>query len=109
MSKEFRAFLKTCPEVGKAYTGLFKAVMDQPALDAKTKQLILIAVMSSRNYPQGVRAHVPLALAAGATREELIEAVVTPLPVSGVDGVIECLQPVLELTGEGHEKQGIIV
>jgi len=109
MSKEFREFLSACPEVGKAYLGLFKAVIDQPALDARTKQLILIAVMAAQNYPEGVRAHVPQALAAGATREEIIEAVVTPLPVSGINGVIECLQVVLELAGGGQDKPGLIV
>lgn len=98
MSHEFKKFLKTFPEPGKAYLELFKSVMDRPALDARTKQLILIGVMTAQNYPQGVKAHVPQALAAGATREEIMEAVLTPLPVSGINGILECLPVVLELT-----------
>jgi len=98
MSQEFEQFLKTFPEAGKAYLGLFKAVMERPALDAKTKQLILISVMTAQGYAPGVRAHVPQAISAGATRDEIIEAVLTPLPVSGINGVLECLPVALELT-----------
>ena len=100
MSDEFKKFLKEFPEPGKAYLELFKSVMSRPALDSKTKQLILIGVMTAQNYPQGVRAHVPQALAAGATREEIMEAVLTPLPVSGISGILECLKVVLELTAQ---------
>jgi len=98
MSDEFKKFLKEFPEPGNAYLELFKSVMARPALDARTKQLILIGVMTAQNYPQGVRAHVPQALAAGASREEITEAVLTPLPVSGINGILECLPVVLELT-----------
>ena len=42
------------------------------------------------------RAHAEQALSAGATREEIIEAVLTPLPVAGINGVIECLPVVLD-------------
>jgi AhpD family alkylhydroperoxidase len=100
MSKEFDIFLKSCPEAGKAYLELFKSVMKGPALPAKTKQLILIGVMTAQNYPPGVRAHVPQAIKAGATREEIIEAILTTLPVAGINGVLECLPAAAELTGD---------
>jgi len=96
MSIEFRNFLKSFPETGKAYTDLFGSIMKRPALDEKTRQLILIGVMTAQNYPPGVRAHAEQALSAGATREEIIEAVLTPLPVAGINGVIECLPVVLD-------------
>jgi len=95
VSKEFQLFLKSCPEVGKAYLDLFKAVMDRPALDTKTRQLILIAVMAAQNYPQGVKAHIPQAMAAGASRDEIAEAVLSVIPVAGINGVIECLPLVI--------------
>ena len=96
MSKEFQDFLKTFPDAGKAYLRLFQAVMDRPALDAKTRQLILIALMTAQNYPQGVKAHIPQAVKAGATKEEILDDVLTPLPVSGINGILECLSAVLE-------------
>ena len=96
MSDEFRKFLKTFPEPGKAYLKLFQSVVERPAIDVKTRQLMLIAVMTSQNYPPGVRAHVPQAMNAGATKEEVLEAVLTPLPVSGINGVLECLSAASE-------------
>jgi len=95
MSEEFDTFLKSCPEAGKAYIELFKSVIKSPALDARTKQLILIAVMTAQNYPQGVDAHVGQAVKAGAGRDEIVEAVLTTLPVAGINGVLECLPVVM--------------
>jgi AhpD family alkylhydroperoxidase len=99
MSDEFELFLNSCPDVGKAYLELFKSVMKSPALDKKTRQLLLIGVMTAQNYPDGVRAHVPQALRAGATREEILDAVVSTIPVAGINGVLGCLPVAVELTG----------
>lgn len=99
MSKEFEMFLESCPEAGKAYLELFRSVMKGTALDARTKQLILIAVMTAQNYPPGVRAHASQAVKAGATKKEMVEAVLTTLPVAGINGVLECLPAVLEHPG----------
>jgi AhpD family alkylhydroperoxidase len=97
MSKEFSHFLKTFPDAGKAYLKLFKSVTDAPRLSPKTKQLILIAVMTAQNYPEGVRAHVPQAIEAGATREEIAEAMLTTLPVAGINGLLQCLPEAVEI------------
>ena len=42
------------------------------ALDAKTVELVRIAVDASCRYADGVRRHIRRALAAGATREEIV-------------------------------------
>jgi len=99
MSDEFNKFLENCPEVGAAYMDLFKSVMKAPALDKKTKQLILIAVMAVQGYRPGVEAHVPQAVKAGATREEIVEALVLTIPVAGINGVLDTLTAVLDGTG----------
>jgi len=99
MSKEFEMFLDKCPEIGGAYLELFKSVMKAPSLDKKTKQLILIGIMAAQNYRPGVEAHVPQALKAGATREEIVEAVMLSLPVAGINGVLESLPVILGETG----------
>jgi AhpD family alkylhydroperoxidase len=98
MSKEFDMFLENCPEAGKAYMELFKSVLKAPALDKKTKQLILIAVMAAQNYRPGVEAHVPQAVKAGATREEIVEAVLLTLPVAGINGLLESLPVIIDGT-----------
>jgi alkylhydroperoxidase/carboxymuconolactone decarboxylase family protein YurZ len=38
-----------------------------------------------------VKAHVPMAKAAGATREEVVDAILMTLTVSGIRGVVTCL------------------
>ncbi len=38
-----------------------------------------------------VKAHVPMAKAAGATRQEVIDAILMTLTVSGIRGVVHCL------------------
>jgi len=100
MSREFEIFLERCPEAGKAYMELFKSVLKSPALDKKTKQLILIAVMAAQNYTPGVAAHVPQAIKAGASVDEITEAVLLTLPVAGINGVLESLPVLLDETSE---------
>jgi alkylhydroperoxidase/carboxymuconolactone decarboxylase family protein YurZ len=43
-----------------------------------------------------VKAHVPMAKAAGATREEVVDAILMTLTVSGIRGVVHCLPGALE-------------
>jgi len=105
VSKEFSLFLKTYPDAGKAYIKLFQSVVERPAIDVKTRQLMLIAVMTAQNYPPGVRAHVSQAVDAGATREEVLDAVLTPLPVSGINGVVECLTTAADELDKYQSKQ----
>jgi alkylhydroperoxidase/carboxymuconolactone decarboxylase family protein YurZ len=38
-----------------------------------------------------VKAHVPMAKAAGATKEEVVDAILMTLTVSGIRGVVSCL------------------
>lgn len=38
-----------------------------------------------------VKAHVPMAKAAGATREEVVDAILLTLKVSGIRGMVHCL------------------
>ena len=46
-----------------------------------------------------VRAHLPMAKAAGATREEVVDAILMTLTVSGIRGVVHCLPDVVKLYG----------
>lgn len=52
-----------------------RTVFKEGALDAKTKQLIAIAVGHVTQCPYCIRAHVPQALKLGATPEEIMEAI----------------------------------
>jgi len=67
------------------------ALVSSKGLDQKTQQLISIAMKAAMGDDMAVKAHVPMAKAAGATREEVIDAILMTLTVSGIRGVVLCL------------------
>ena len=84
-------FQNEAPEVASAFNGLIMSLVATQGLDTKTKQLIYIAMKAAMGDDTAVRAHVPMAKAAGATREEVIDAILMTLTVSGIRGVVHCL------------------
>jgi AhpD family alkylhydroperoxidase len=60
-------------------------------LDAKSKQLINIAILTANRNPIGVQMHAMMAKKEGATREEIVSAVALNLHHSGLATVLECL------------------
>ncbi|HVN73551.1 MAG TPA: carboxymuconolactone decarboxylase family protein [Methanoregula sp.] len=84
-------FRREAPEVAEAFNGLIMSLVASRGIDPKTKQLIYIAMKASIGDEAAVRAHVPMAVQAGATREEVVDAILMTLTVSGVRGVVSCL------------------
>jgi len=84
-------FQKEAPEIAAAFNGLIMSLVASKGLDGKTKQLIYIAMKAATGDDMAVRAHIPMAKAAGATREEVIDAILMTLTVSGIRGVVQCL------------------
>ena len=84
-------FQKEAPEVAEAFNRLIMSLVASKGLDQKTKQLIYIAMKAAIGDDGAVKAHIPMAKAAGATRDEVIDAILMTLTVSGIRGVILCL------------------
>lgn len=84
-------FQKEAPEVARAFNSLIEAMVSSRGLDGKTKQLIYIAMKASMGDERAVMAHLPMAMECGATREEVRDAILMTLTVSGVRGVVSCL------------------
>lgn len=84
-------FRQEAPEVAEAFNGLIDSLVATKGLDQRTKQLIYIAMKASMGDQMAVRAHVPMAKAAGATKEEVVDAILMTLTVSGIRGVVTCL------------------
>jgi len=63
------------PETNDAFVAFSKCVFNEGALDAKTKQLVAVAVAHVTQCPYCIRGHTKQALRAGATREEVMEAI----------------------------------
>ncbi len=63
------------PATHDAWDAFSKQVFADGALPSKTKQIIAVAVAHVTQCPYCIRGHTKLALRAGATPEELVEAV----------------------------------
>ena len=92
----FELWAQEAPETQKAFFGLSQALMGAGGLDEKTWQLIYIGIQSTRNEVDSVAGHAAFAKKAGATREEVRDAVLISLMVSGIGGINACLARALE-------------
>jgi AhpD family alkylhydroperoxidase len=63
------------PAQQAAFEQFSKAAFAEGALAAKTKQIIAVAVAHVTQCPYCIRGHTKAALRAGATRQELMEAI----------------------------------
>ncbi|HET7314275.1 carboxymuconolactone decarboxylase family protein [Salinisphaera sp.] len=63
------------PDAEQAWRDFSKAVFAPGALDAKTKQLIAVAVAHVTQCPYCIEGHAPAARRAGATEAEMMEAI----------------------------------
>jgi alkylhydroperoxidase/carboxymuconolactone decarboxylase family protein YurZ len=85
------------PEVARACSALYEAILGPAALDARTKQLIHIAVLGALRDTPAIRAQIPMALAAGATPAELREALLVGIPAAGLANVLSVYAEVGDL------------
>ncbi|HBU70303.1 MAG TPA: hypothetical protein DEE98_07990 [Elusimicrobia bacterium] len=74
MPAETPWYLKQSP-LGAAYAHFSNVAVQKTVLDAKTKELIRLAVASVFRCPHCTEHHVKDALAAGATKQEVSEAI----------------------------------
>ncbi len=70
-----RARQALATETNDAFVAFSRTVFKAGALDAKTKQLIAVATAHVTQCPYCIRGHTEQALRAGATREEVMEAI----------------------------------
>ncbi len=96
ISKAFQAFATQAPEHAKAWMTLVQSLGEASSLDAKTGELAYIAVLAALGRTSGIAFHVSSALAKGATREDIISAILTGLPAAG-HIVTQSLPPALKI------------
>jgi len=95
MENPYDLFQKECPELAERFNKLIEVQRSLNGLDPKTKQLINIAIQTSTRNPDGVRMHAIMAHWTGATKEEVVGAVVMNLHLTGLVTVLECLPAAL--------------
>lgn len=83
ISDAFKVFMADAPAHAKAWSELVQALAGASALDKKTGELAYIAVLAALNRVSGIPFHVTSLKEMGATREEIISAILLGLPVAG--------------------------
>ena len=94
MSEAFQMFLQEAPKQAQAWMTAVQTLSAASALDKKTESLAYLAVLSVLGLESGVPFHVALAKEAGASREEVISAILVGLPAAG-HVVTRCLPAAL--------------
>jgi alkylhydroperoxidase/carboxymuconolactone decarboxylase family protein YurZ len=83
VSASFRAFLTQAPGHAQAWMEAAQKLGAASALDDKTAALAYLAVLAATRLESGVPFHVTQAKGAGATREEVVSAILIGLPAAG--------------------------
>ena len=97
MKNPLEVFKQEAPEIQEAYAGVINAIIASNGLDAKTKQLVYIAMKVVTDDKNAVKFHVPMAKAAGATRDEIKEVILLSLTVNGLKGISNYLPDALAI------------
>jgi alkylhydroperoxidase/carboxymuconolactone decarboxylase family protein YurZ len=83
ISNAFQTFMTEAPEHAQAWGSMVQGLASASALDPKTSALAYLSVLAVLNRLSGIPFHVQAAKNAGATREEIISAVLIGLPAAG--------------------------
>ncbi|HEX3052353.1 MAG TPA: carboxymuconolactone decarboxylase family protein [Aggregatilineaceae bacterium] len=83
ISTAFQAFMTEAPKHAEAWGQMVQALDQASALDKKTEELAYLAVLAALRMESGVPFHVKMAKQAGASREEVISALLVGLPAAG--------------------------
>ena len=102
VSDAFRLFASEAPRHQQAWMAAVAGLDEASALDRKTEELAYLAVMAAQGLDSGLPFHVQLARDAGASREELISAVLVGLPAAG-NKVVRALPIVLDAWDRGGQ------
>ena len=96
MSAGFYHLFQQRPEVMQAWLNVDKVITEHSALDPKTAELAYIAVLAALGLERGIAVHVEEVRKLGASREEVLSAVLVGLPAAGnrvIEAVAEAVRP----------------
>lgn len=99
VSNSFQVFLKEAPAHAGAWMEAVQNLEKASGLDSKTGELAYLAVMAAVGLESGIPFHVKLAKERGASRDEIISAVLIGLPAVG-NAVVKALPAALQAYDE---------
>ncbi len=94
VSDAFQAFLHEAPAHAGAWMETVQRLGAASALDQRTETLAYLAVLAAARLTSGVPFHVRHAKSLGASRDEVISAILVGLPAVG-NGVTQALPAAL--------------
>ena len=83
VSIAFQTFKDEAPKHSEAWMQLVQSLSAASSLDKKTHNLAYISVLSALGRVGGIPFHVKMAKAAGASKDEIISAILVGLPPAG--------------------------
>lgn len=83
VSSAFQVFMSQAPDHSKAWNELVVKLSQASYLEKKTEELSYLAVLAALRMEGGIPFHVKTAKKAGATRDEIISAILVGLPAAG--------------------------
>lgn len=89
-SNAFQLFMSEAPQHAQAWMTTVQGLDKASALDKKTEELAYLAVLAALRMESGISFHVQSAKQAGASRKEVISAILVGLPAAG-HGVTQVL------------------
>lgn len=95
VSSGFQSFMTEAPGHAHAWSTMVQGLAGASALDQKTAALAYLAVLAALRLESGIPFHVQAAKQLGASREEVISAILVGLPAAG-HGVTQVLPTALE-------------
>nr|CRH06730.1 putative Carboxymuconolactone decarboxylase [Candidatus Magnetococcus massalia] len=95
MSKALRYLAAARPAAATSLLTFYKESVQ--ALDDKTRCLIQIVTKVTVGTERGLRQYAPKALKAGATKEEILDAVLMAFPAAGLNKVLDAIVVLQEL------------
>jgi 4-carboxymuconolactone decarboxylase len=91
LPKTYEDFIKKYPNVLKYYQHLGKSCREEGPLDEKCQDLVKLGIAIGANSRGAVMSSVRKALAAGATSEEILHAVLLSLTTTGFPNMIAAM------------------
>src|SRR3974390_542463 len=88
LSNHLRNLRGGVPDVMKAFSAIAQTALAPKALDAKTKELIALAIGIAIRCDDCIAFHIKAAVERGATREEISETVDTAIYMGAVPSVM---------------------
>lgn len=83
VSEAYEIFQKEAPEISKAWHDFVIGLGNASKLDKKTHSLAYLSVLSAVRLQNGIPFHVKMAKANGASRDEIISAILVGIPAVG--------------------------